>query len=49
MQYCSKSLSEDALQITEKEENNWKKRQGRKYPFECRVPKNSKKRYDSLP
>ena len=26
-----------------------KQREGKIYPFECRVPKNSKKRYESLP
>ena len=40
----AKWLSEEALQITEKK---WRERQGRKgklYPFECRVPKNSKEK-----
>ena len=41
---CKKAKwpSEEALQITEKK---WRERQGRKgkiFPFECRVPKNSK-------
>ena len=42
---CKKAKwpSEEALQITEKK---WRERQGRKgklYPFECRVPKNSRR------
>ena len=36
----AKWLSEEALQIAVKEE----KQKGKIYPFECRVPKNSKKR-----
>ena len=43
---CKKAkwLSEEALQITEKmgSEKQWRK--GKIYPFECRVPKNSKER-----
>ena len=44
---CKKAkwLSEEALQITEKRrEAKGKKRKGKIYPFECRVPKNSKER-----
>ena len=42
---CKKAkwLSEEALQIAEKRrEAKGKKRKGKIYPFECRVPKNSK-------
>ena len=43
---CKKAkwLSEEALQITEKtgSEKQWRK--GKIYPFECRVPENSKER-----
>ena len=36
-------MSEEALQITEKRrEAKGKKRKGKIYPFECRVPKNNK-------
>ena len=41
-------MSEEALQIAEERES---KRQGRKeniHPTECRVPENSKERYESL-
>ena len=43
---CKKAkwLSEEALQITEKKRSEKKKRKGKIYPFECRVPKNSKER-----
>ena len=45
----AKWLPEEALQIAEKEEK-WKAKEKRKiYPFECRVPKNSKERWESLP
>ena len=38
-------LSEEALQIAEKRrEAKGKGEKGKIYPFECRVPKNSKKR-----
>ena len=38
-------MSEEALQIAEKRrEAKGKKRKGKMYPFECRVPKNSKRR-----
>ena len=39
----AKWLSEEALQIAEKRSER-QRRKGRIYPFECRVPKNSKKR-----
>ena len=40
----AKWLSEETLQITEKmgSEKQWRK--GKIYPFECRVPENSKER-----
>ena len=44
---CKKAkwLSEEALQIAEKRrENERQRRKGKIYPFECRVPKNSKER-----
>ena len=44
---CKKAkwLSEETLQITEKrKEVKRKRRKGKIYPFECRVPKNSKER-----
>ena len=42
---CKKAkwFSEEALWITEKRRER-QRRQGKIYPFECRVPKNSKKR-----
>ena len=42
---CKKAkwLSEEALQIAMKRSER-KKRKGKIYPFECRVPKNSKER-----
>ena len=41
---CKKAewLSQEALQIAEKSERQ--KRKGKIFPFECRVPKNSKER-----
>ena len=45
----AKWLSEEALQIAEKREKLKERRKGKIYPFECRVPKNSKERKDSLP
>ena len=39
-----KWLFEDVLQIAVKEEEQKQRRKGKIYPFECRVPKNSKKR-----
>ena len=44
----SKWLSEEALQIAE-ERSETQRRKGKIYPFECRVPKNSKEREESLP
>ena len=44
---CKKAkwLSEEALQIAEEKKRSEKKRRkGKIYPFECRVPKNSKER-----
>ena len=38
-----KWLSEEALQIAEKRSKK-QRRKGNIYPFECRVPKNSKER-----
>ena len=48
---CKKAkwLYEEALQIAEKEENERQRRKRKIYPFECRVPKNSKEREESLP
>ena len=47
---CKKAkwLSEVALQIAVKREVK-SKGEGKICPFECRVPKNSKERYESLP
>ena len=39
----AKGLSEEALQIAEKRREK-QRRKGKIYPFECRVPKNSKER-----
>ena len=39
----AKGLSEEALQIAEKRSKR-QRREGKIYPFECRVPKNSKER-----
>ena len=43
---CKKAkwLSEKALQITEKRREAKGKGEKERYPFECRVPKNSKER-----
>ena len=49
---CKKAkwLSEETLQIAEKRgEAKGKVKKGKIYPFECRVPKNSKEREESLP
>ena len=49
---CKKAkwLSEEALQIAVGEKGSEKqRRKGKIYPFECRVPKNSKQRSESLP
>ena len=40
----AKWLSEEAFQIAEKRREAKDRRQGKIYPFECRVPKNSKER-----
>ena len=41
-----KWLSEEALQIAEEKKRSEKKRRkGKIYPFECRVPANSKERF----
>ena len=40
----AKWLSEEALQSYEKKRSKKQRRKGKMYPFECRVPKNSKKR-----
>ena len=42
-------LSEAALQVAVKTREAKSKRKGKIYPFECRVPKNSKERKESLP
>ena len=44
----AKWLSEEALQIAEKRSER-QRRKGNIYPFECRVPKNSKERNENLP
>ena len=43
---CKKAkwLSEEALQIAVKREGKKERRKEKIYPFECRVPKNSKER-----
>ena len=43
---CKKAkwLSEEALQIAEKERSKKQRRKGKIYPFECRFPKNTKER-----
>ena len=33
----------------EKKRNEKQRRKGKKYPFKCRVPKNSKEIYESIP
>ena len=43
-----KWLSEETSQIAEKRSEK-QRRKGKIYPFECRVPKNSKERKESLP
>jgi len=42
-------LSEEALQIAEGRREAKGKGEKEKYPSECRVPKNSKKRLESFP
>ena len=44
----AKQLSEEVLQIAEKRREAKGKRKGKIYPFECRVPKNSKESQESL-
>ena len=49
---CKKAkwLSEEALQIAEKRRDAKVKGEKEKIcPFKCRIPKNSKERYESLP
>ena len=43
---CKKAkwLSEKVLQIAEKRRSERQRRKGKIFPFECRVPKNSKER-----
>ena len=43
---CKKAkwLSKEAFQIAEKRKHKRQRRKGKIYPFECRVPKNSKER-----
>ena len=43
---CKKAkwLSEEALQIAVKRRGKKQRRKGKIFPFECRVPKNSKER-----
>ena len=43
---CKKAkwLSEEALLLAEKKRSKRQRRKGKVYPFECRVPKNSKER-----
>ena len=43
----AKWLSEEALKTVEKRSDR-KRRKGKIYPFECRVPKTSKERQESL-
>ena len=45
----AKCLSEEALQIAEKRREAKGKGEKEIYPFECRVPKNSEERQESLP
>ena len=40
----AKWLPEEALQILTKKRSERQRRKGKIYPFECRVPKNSKER-----
>ena len=48
---CKKAkwLSKEALQIAVKKTSQNQRRKGKIYPSECRVPKNSKERQESLP
>ena len=45
----AKWLSEEAIQIAMKKRSERQRRKGKIYPFECRVPKNSREREESLP
>ena len=47
---CKKAkwLSGEALQIAAKRRDEKSRRKEKIYPFECRVPKNSKEREESL-
>ena len=45
----AKWLSEEAFQIAEKRRCKRQRRKGKIYLSECRVPKNSKEREESLP
>ena len=45
----AKCLSEEALQIAVKRKEAKQRRKGKIYPFECRVPKNSKERLKKKP
>ena len=47
--FCLRKLSEEALQIAMKRRKVKGKGKKERYPFECRVPKNSKEREESLP
>ena len=42
-------VSKEALQIAEKRREAKGKGEKERYPSECRVPKNSKERYERLP
>ena len=44
----AKLLSEEALQIAEKRREAKGKGERERYPTECRVPENTKERYNSL-
>ena len=48
---CKKAkwLSEEALQMRENKRSERQRGKGKIYPFECRVPKNSKEISESLP
>ena len=45
----AKWLSEEKTKSYEKKRSKRQRRKGKIYPFECRVPKNSKEREESLP
>ena len=48
---CKKAkwLFKEALQSCEKKRSKKQRRKGKTYPFESRVPKNSKERQESFP